>query len=90
LATDERYATPGQRNRHRDTLIPQIAEAMLARPMEEWVELMEAANVPCGPIYNMQQVFRDPQVQHRGMRLSLPHSAGVEAPAVASPIRLSG
>jgi len=90
LATDERYATPGQRNRHRDTLIPQIAEAMLARPMEEWVELMEAANVPCGPIYNMQQVFRDSQVQHRGMRLSLPHSAGVEAPAVASPIRLSG
>jgi len=90
LAQDERYATPGQRNRHRDTLIPEIAQAMLARTMGEWVERMEAANVPCGPIYNMQQVFEDPQVQHRGMRLSLPHGAGVEAPAVASPIRLSG
>lgn len=89
LATDERYATPGQRNRNRDTLIPEIAQAMLARTMQEWVALMEAANVPCGPIYNMQQMFEDPHVQHRGMRLSLPHSAGVQAPAVASPIRLS-
>lgn len=89
LAADARYATPGQRNRHRDTLIPQIAEAMLTRTMAEWVERMEAANVPCGPINNMQQVFEDPQVQHRGMRLSLPHSAGVQAPAVANPMRFS-
>jgi len=89
LAADARYATPGQRNRNRDMLIPEIAQAMLARTMQEWVELLEAANVPCGPIYNMQQVFEDPQVQHRGMRLSLPHGAGVQAPAVANPIRLS-
>src|SRR5690606_3698503 len=71
LATDGRYHTPGQRNRNRDTLIPEIAQAMLARGMAEWVELMEAENVPCGPIYNLQQVFEDPQVRHRGMRLSL-------------------
>jgi crotonobetainyl-CoA:carnitine CoA-transferase CaiB-like acyl-CoA transferase len=45
--------------------------------------------VPCGPIHNMQQVFEDPQVQHRGMKLSLPHGAGVDAPAVASPLRFS-
>ena len=89
LAADERYATPGQRNRNRDALIPEIAQAMLARTMQEWVERMEAANVPCGPIYNMKQVFEDPQVRHRGMRLTLPHGAGVEAPAVASPIRMS-
>ena len=89
LAADERFATPGQRNRNRDTLIPQIADAMLTRTMAEWVERMEAANVPCGPINNMRQVFEDPQVQHRGMRLSLPHSAGVQAPAVANPMRFS-
>src|SRR5690606_15470795 len=89
LAADERYSTPGQRNRNRDTLIPEIAQAMLARTMQEWVALMEAANVPCGPIYNMQQVFEDPQVRHRGMRLALPHGAGVQAPAVANPIRMS-
>jgi crotonobetainyl-CoA:carnitine CoA-transferase CaiB-like acyl-CoA transferase len=89
LATDPRYANPGQRNRHRDILIPEIAQVMLTRTMSEWVERMEAANVPCGPINNMAQVFEDPQVRHRGMRLTLPHSAAGEAPAVASPIRLS-
>jgi len=89
LAEDERYATPGQRNRNRETLVPEIAQAMLTRTMQEWVALMESANVPCGPIYNMQQVFEDPQVRHRGMQLSLPHGVGVQAPAVANPIRMS-
>lgn len=90
LAADERYSSPGQRNRHRDVLIPEIARTMLTRTMSEWVALMESANVPCGPINTMAQVFEDPQVQHRDMKLSLPHSAGVQAPAVANPIRLSG
>ncbi len=89
LGSDERYATPGQRNRNRDSLIPEIAKAMLTRTMNEWVEMMEAANVPCGPINNIQQVFEDPQITHRQMRLELEHSAGVKAPAVASPIRYS-
>lgn len=89
LATDPRFATPAQRNRNRAVLIPEIAAAMLGRTMGEWVERMEAANVPCGPINNIQQMFEDPQIQHRGMRLSLPHALGVDAPAVASPIRLS-
>lgn len=89
LATDPRFATPAQRNRNRAVLIPEIAAAMLGRTMGEWVERMEAANVPCGPINNIQQMFEDPQIQHRGMRLSLPHAVGVDAPAVASPIRLS-
>ncbi|WP_295374400.1 CaiB/BaiF CoA-transferase family protein [uncultured Pseudacidovorax sp.] len=89
LATDPRFATPAQRNRHRDVLIPLIADTMLGRTMSEWVVLMEANNVPCGPINNIAQVFDDPQVQHRGMRVSLPHATGAQAPAVASPIRLS-
>jgi crotonobetainyl-CoA:carnitine CoA-transferase CaiB-like acyl-CoA transferase len=89
LAEDERFSTAGNRNRNREVLIPQVAEAMLARTMTEWVELLEAANVPCGPIYDMQQVFEDPQVRHREMQVSLPHSAGVNAPGLANPIRLS-
>ncbi|WP_064576591.1 CaiB/BaiF CoA transferase family protein [Cupriavidus gilardii] len=89
LAADPRFASAGQRNRNREALIPQIAEAMLARTMTEWVERMEAANVPCGPIYDMEQVFEDEQVRHRGMQLSLPHGAGVQAPGLANPIRLS-
>ncbi|MCZ2495298.1 CoA transferase [Xylophilus sp. Kf1] len=89
LASDERYAVGSSRVRHRESLIPQLADAMLSRPMAEWVALLEAANVPCGPIHDMRQVFEHPQVRHRGMRLSLPHGAGVEAPAVANPMRFS-
>ncbi|MFZ2387195.1 MAG: CaiB/BaiF CoA-transferase family protein [Polaromonas sp.] len=89
LATDPQFSTGPQRNRNREALIPLIAEAMLAKTMEEWVILLEANNVPCGPIHNMKQVFEDPQVMHRDMQLSLPHSAGVNAPSVANPIRLS-
>ncbi|MGH8784648.1 MAG: CaiB/BaiF CoA transferase family protein [Cupriavidus necator] len=89
LATDPQFSTAPQRNRNREALIPLIAEAMLAKTMEEWVALLEANNVPCGPIHNMKQVFEDPQVVHRDMQLSLPHSTGVNAPSVANPIRLS-
>lgn len=89
LAADERYASAGNRNRHRETLIPELAQALALRPIAEWVALLEAANVPCGPINDMQQVFDDPQVRHRGMKLSLPHAAGVQAPGVASPLRFS-
>ncbi|MFI5447369.1 CaiB/BaiF CoA transferase family protein [Polaromonas sp. UC242_47] len=89
LATDPLYTSSAQRNRNRTTLIPLIAEAMLARTMEEWITLLEANNVPCGPINNMKQVFEDPQVTHRDMQLSLPHNTGVHAPSVANPIRLS-
>ena len=90
LGVDPRFVSSAQRSRNRLELIPMIAEAMLARTMSEWVELMEAANVPCGPINDTRQVFEDPQVKHRGLRLDLPHGAGVNAPAVAGPIRFSG
>ena len=89
LAVDPEYSTASQRNRNRNGLIPLIVEAMKARSMQDWVTLLQASNVPCGPILNMQQVFEDPQVKHRDMQLSLPHSSGVDAPGVANPIRLS-
>ncbi|MGO4811468.1 CaiB/BaiF CoA transferase family protein [Cupriavidus sp. 2MCAB6] len=89
LATDPRFSSAPQRNRYRAELIPEIARAMLTRPMAEWIARMEAANVPCGPIYNMQQVFEDPQVRHRQMLLSMPHGNGVQVPSLANPIRFS-
>lgn len=89
LATDDRYSTPGNRNRNRTLLIPEIVPEMLKRTMTEWVTALEAANVPCGPINNIKQVFEDPQIQHRGLQMSLPHSIGVDAPSVANPIRMS-
>ena len=86
---DPRFATNPERIRNRDLLVGHIAEVMLAHDMKDLVAMLEAVNVPCGPIYRMDQVFEDPQVKHRGMRISLPHGSGVEAPNVANPIRLS-
>jgi crotonobetainyl-CoA:carnitine CoA-transferase CaiB-like acyl-CoA transferase len=89
LAADVRFQQGAGRTRNRGLLIPLIAEAMLAHSMAHWIPLLEAANVPCGPVNNLQQVFEDPQVRHRNMCISLPHGSGAAVPMVANPIRLS-
>jgi len=89
LAQEPRFKTMSQRIIHRGELIPLIAELMRTRTKYEWIELLEAATVPCGPINNMKEVFEDPQVQHRRLRVDMPHPLGGVAPVVASPVRLS-
>jgi len=89
LAQEARFKTMSQRIVHRAELIPLIAEVMRTRTKREWIELLESATVPCGPINNMKEVFEDPQVQHRKLRVDIPHPLGGVAPVVASPLRLS-
>ena len=55
----------------------------------EEAEALGEAGLPCGPINDIAQVFADPQVQARGLRVELPHPLGGTVPQVASPIRLS-
>jgi crotonobetainyl-CoA:carnitine CoA-transferase CaiB-like acyl-CoA transferase len=90
LAEDERFRLMSGRIVNRDTLVPLIAAIMRTRGMHEWIEVLEAANVPCGPINDMRQVFEDAQVQHRGLKVEIPTRAGVPCPSVASPMRFSG
>lgn len=89
LAEDERFKLMSGRIVNRDALIPLIADIMRGRRMHDWIEVLEAANVPCGPINNMKQVLEDPQVQHRGLKVDIPTAAGVPCPMVASPMRFS-
>lgn len=89
LATDARFARAFDRVRNRETLIPIIEEPFKTRTMMAWVEIFEKNNVPCGPIYPLDQVFEDAQVKQREMKINLPHDAGVDVPTVASPIRMS-
>jgi crotonobetainyl-CoA:carnitine CoA-transferase CaiB-like acyl-CoA transferase len=88
-ATDERFATNAGRVKHRTELIPLLRQATVMRTTADWIAALENAAVPCGPINDLAAVFADPQVQHRGMRVDLPHAAGGSAPQVANPIRLS-
>ncbi|MFC6284860.1 MULTISPECIES: CaiB/BaiF CoA transferase family protein [Polaromonas] len=89
LETDERFVKVAGRVRHREVLIADIARHMPERTMTEWLHVLEAANVPCGPIYNMKQVFEDDHVVERNIRTDIAHGAGGTAPNVANPIRMS-
>ncbi len=89
LADDPRFASNQARVAHREVLVPMLRQTTVFKTTREWIGLLEQAGVPCGPINNLAQVFEDPQVLARGLRLDLPHALGCLAPQVASPIRLS-
>jgi len=89
LADDPRYVTNSERVAHRADLIAIIAAAMPARTTAEWAEALAAINVPCGPINTIEQAFAEPQAVHRGLAGRVADDAGIEAPVVASPLRLS-
>jgi crotonobetainyl-CoA:carnitine CoA-transferase CaiB-like acyl-CoA transferase len=88
-AEDPRFSSNKQRVAHRAELIPLIRQATVFKTTAEWVTALESAGVPCGPINDVAQVFADPQVQARGLAISLPHALSGVVPQVASPIRLS-
>jgi formyl-CoA transferase len=90
LARDERFATNGKRVENRVELTRLLGEVFKKRTKREWLELLEAAGVPNGPINDVAQVFEEPQVKARGVRLELEHRAAGKVPLVASPMRFSG
>jgi crotonobetainyl-CoA:carnitine CoA-transferase CaiB-like acyl-CoA transferase len=90
LAADPCFATNAARVEHRAALVALLAPLLASRPSAAWLESLEPAGVPCGPINDLRQVFEDPQVRHRGMRVEVPHPVAGTAALVASPIRLSG
>ncbi|CAI8875760.1 MULTISPECIES: CaiB/BaiF CoA transferase family protein [Burkholderia] len=89
LADDERFATNPSRVRHRDTLVPILAEMVKTRAKADWIGTLEAAGVPCGPINELDEVFDNEQVVARGMQVSLPHPCGADVKLVRNPIRMS-
>lgn len=97
-ARDERFATNSARVTHRRTLIPMMSEVTRTRPTSEWIRLLEAASVPCGPINDIAQAFADEHVQHRGLRVEQERYGAAGCPpsdsvnricSTASPLRLS-
>ncbi|MGE8496834.1 MAG: CaiB/BaiF CoA transferase family protein [Pseudomonas sp.] len=90
VADDPRFSSNQGRVAHRAELIPLIRQATVFKTTREWITALEQAGVPCGPINDLEQVFADPQVQARGLKIELPHPLAGVVPQVASPIRLSG
>ena len=88
LVRDARFRTNPDRVRNRDELVPIVRDIMKTRSKQDWIAALEAAGVPCGPINNMKEVFEDPQVRHRGIRVDISHPDGVVS-TPANPIRYS-
>ena len=88
LADDARFKTNPDRLLHREVLIPLIRAVMRTRKKSQWIQELEEANVPCGPINDYREVFQDAQVQHRGLKVDMAHPVGTVS-TVRNPIRFS-
>ena len=90
LARDARFATNSKRVENREAITSLLADIFAKRTTQEWCDALEAAGVPNGPINNLKQVFEEPQVIARGMRIELEHSLAGKVPLIASPMKFSG
>jgi crotonobetainyl-CoA:carnitine CoA-transferase CaiB-like acyl-CoA transferase len=89
LADDPRYATNEARVANRASLAALMSGATATFTREALLAELESVGVPAGPINSVADVFADPQVVHRGMRLDLPRAGGGTVPSVRTPIRMS-
>ncbi|MDM0001770.1 CaiB/BaiF CoA-transferase family protein [Variovorax sp. J22P240] len=89
LASDERYASNASRVAHRAALVPVLAAALAKLPVAECRARLTDAGVPCGPLNDMQQVFDDEQVRHRGLRQEVVHPVKGVTPILANPLKFS-
>ncbi|MEO8537149.1 MAG: CaiB/BaiF CoA-transferase family protein [Betaproteobacteria bacterium] len=89
-ARDSRFDTNARRVRERGVLVPLIADVVRTRTQARWIDDLERAGVPCGPINRIDQVLADPQVQSRGMKVDVAHPLSGTVPQVRAPLRMSG
>jgi len=89
LADEPRYATNEARVTNRASLAALMSAATATFTRDELLAALESAGVPAGPINSVADVFADPQVVHRGLRLDLPRAGGGTVPTVRTPIRMS-
>jgi len=89
LAEDPQYSTNAVRVKNREELTRLLNLIFLKHTTKEWVKLLDDAGVANGPINKIEEVFREPQVQARGMQIELPHSVAGKVTLVGSPMKFS-
>jgi crotonobetainyl-CoA:carnitine CoA-transferase CaiB-like acyl-CoA transferase len=92
LAENPDYKDNKSRLAHRSVLVPRLTELCKRMTRAEILDKLEAVGVPAGPINDLEQVFNDPQVIHRGIKLDLPSAAakGGTIPGVRAPLVIGG
>ena len=86
---DARFSDGHARYENRDTLNEAIEEYTRTEPSAHWVDLLNEAGVPCGPIYSVDETFADPQVRHLGMTKAVSHPALGEVNVVDHAVNMS-
>jgi crotonobetainyl-CoA:carnitine CoA-transferase CaiB-like acyl-CoA transferase len=91
LSTDPRFATNSDRVRNRDKLVELVTEFLRTNTTAHWMDVLEKANLPCSPVNNVAEVFADPQVLARGMKIAMPHalSGSGTVDLIGCPLKLS-
>ena len=84
------WDTRGKRSANRKTINAAVSEITRGKPAAHWVELLEEAGVPCGPIYSIDQVFADPQVEHLGIAAPVSSENRGSFKLVGSPLNMEG
>ena len=88
VADDPRYGTNAERVAHRQEVVDMLKPIFTKRTTAQWIADLEGANVPCGPINRVDEVFADPQAIARQLTVTMQHATG-PLTLVASPLRLS-
>jgi formyl-CoA transferase len=89
LAGDSRFAKNVNRVENRSLLIGILADTFLARGTDDWLELLNQAEVPCAPVQTIDQVFKAPQVLHREMLVEVEHPTAGTVPMAGIPVKFS-
>ena len=85
---DPRFATNQARMANRDALKAVMNAVLTTKPTSDWVEVLEAAGVPSGPVYDYAQLFADPQVRHRGLVQHASDAELGEVPHIRTPVKI--
>jgi len=90
MASDPRFASIASRRQNKEVMNRMIADALQTKTTGEWFELIVAAGLPCGPVYNIKQAFADPQVEALRLKRSVTHPRLGELDLVAQPCEITG
>src|SRR5215831_6364102 len=88
-AADPRFRRGPDRRKHRFELEKEISAVLATAPTAHWIKVLDDAGVPCGPVYNYEQLFADPQVVHREMVVHADDAELGRVPHIRTPIRMS-
>ena len=89
LIQDPRFLTNEDRYRNKEVLWKELDAAFLTRPSTEWLERLQASDIPAAPVNTVDRALADPQVRHRNMVVTAEHRDGDRLPLLGNPIKLS-